>query len=164
MIEIKLVWLVVTGTDVFNCVNEVLVESGRVTELLMKIELVGIELLMKIELIGVELLVATKLVGMELLFTTGTDVLKCDETVMELLVPGANTVVLVKFSRGIDVITDGAAVLLVIIDKLEPLLGRTLLGMFNVADESVITGLDVVTGAVVGVQDVTDAEIVRVLS
>jgi hypothetical protein len=91
-------------------------------------------------------------------------VLKCAETVTELLVIETNTVVLVKFSRGTDVTIDGAAVVLVIIYEVELLLGRTLLEMFNVVDESVITGLDVVSGAVVGVQDVADAEIVRVLS
>jgi hypothetical protein len=93
-------------------------------------------------------------------------VLKCAEPVTELLVVETNTVVLVKFSRGTDVIIDGAAVLLVVMEVvgLELLLGRMLLEMFNIGDESVITGLDVVSGAAVGVQDAADTESVTVLS
>jgi hypothetical protein len=164
--EVKLVKLVTAGTDVFNCVNEVVVDSGRVTGLLAKKELIEIELFVETDLIEVELLVATELVGMELPFTTGTDVLKCAEPVTELLVVETNTVVLVKFSRGTDVIIDGAAVLLVVMEVvgLELLLGRMLLEMFNIGDESVITGLDVVSGAAVGVQDAADTESVTVLS
>lgn len=150
----------------FNCATGVVVESGRATELLMKIELVEIELFMKTELVGIELLVKIELVGTELLVTTGIDVLKCAEIVMELLVIGTMTVVLVEFRRGAGVTIAEDAVLLVTIEVIdtEVLLDRALLEMFMANDDELIIGLDVVSGAAIGVQEVSDAERVMVLS
>ena len=175
-VEVRLVLLVITGTDVFSCATGVVVESGRATELLMKIELVEIELFMKIELLGIEVLVKTELVGTELLVTTGTDVLKCAEVVMELLVMellvmellviGTMTVVRVEFRIGAGVTIAEDAVLLVTIEVIdtEGLLGRALLEMFMANDDELTIGLDVVSGAAVGVQEASDAERVTVLS
>ena len=150
----------------FNCATGVVVESGRATELLMKIELVEIELFMKTELVGIEILVKIELVGTELLVTTGIDVLKCAEIVMELLVIGTMTVVLVEFRRGAGVTIAEDAVLLVTIEVIdtEVLLGRKLLEMFMANDDELTIGLDVVSGAAVGVQEASDAERVTVLS
>jgi len=154
-VKVRLVLMVVAGTDVLNCVDEVVDEIGRVTELLTKTELVGIELLVK-----------TELIAMVLLLIAGIDVLKCAAVVIELLVIGTNTVVLVEFRRGADVTIAEDAVLLAIIDgvDIELLLGTTLLETFKVNDDEVMMGLDVVSGAVVGVQDKTEAETVTVLS
>lgn len=164
--EVRLVWLVIAGTDVFNCVNEVVAGSGRVTELLMKTEPVDTDLLVKTELVEVELLLRTELVGMELLVITVIDVLTRVETLTELLVMGIDTVVLVEFRRGVVGINTGAEVLLVITKavELELLVSVTLLGTFKTDDDEVIAELETVSGAVVGVQDVTDAESVTVLS
>jgi hypothetical protein len=163
--------------DVFICGNEVTVDSARATELLVKIELVGIapliepeldgrELLLKTVLDGMELLAKTELVGRELLLITGTDVLKCAELVIELLVIGTKPAVLVELRRGVAVIIDEVAVLLMIgvAVGIELLLGGTLLEVIKTDDDGVITGLDVVSGVVVGVQDVADNETVTVLS
>jgi len=154
-VKVRLVLMMAAGTDVLNCVDEVVDEIGRVTELLTKTELVGIELLVKTELIAMVLLLIARI-----------DVLKCAAVVIELLVIGTNTVVLVKFRRGADVTIAEDAVLLAIIDgvDIELLLGTTLLETFKVNDDEVMMGLDVVSGAVVGVQDKTEAETVTVLS
>lgn len=164
--EVRLIRLVVTGTDVFNCTTEAVVESGRVTELLAKTELVGIELFVKIELVDIEELVKAELVGMELLVITGVDVLKCTGVVMELFVIGTNPIVLVVFRRGVGVTVAKVAVMLVIMEIVdtELLLGRTLLEVFMTNDDEVIIELDVVSGAAVEVQLDADAKIVTVLS
>lgn len=164
--EVRLIRLVVTGTDVFNCTTEAVVESGRVPELLAKTELVGIELFVKIELVDIEELVKAELVGMELLVITGVDVLKCTGVVMELFVIGTNPIVLVVFRRGVGVTVAKVAVMLVIMEIVdtELLLGRTLLEVFMTNDDEVIIELDVVSGAAVEVQLDADAKIVTVLS
>lgn len=164
--EVRLIRLVVTGTDVFNCTTEAVVESGRVTELLAKTELVGIELFVKIELVDIEELVKAELVGMELLVITGVDVLKCTGVVMELFVIGTNPIVLVVFRRGVGVTVAKVAVMLVIMEIVdtELLLGRTLLEVFMTNDDEVIIELDVVSGVAVEVQLDADAKIVTVLS
>ena len=155
VVKARLVLMVVAGTDVLNCVDEVVDEIGRVTELLTKIELVGIELLVKAELNEIVLLMIT-----------GTEVLKCTGIVTEVLVIGTNEIVLVEFSRGADVTIAEDAVLLAIMDgiDIELLLGTTLLETLRANEDEVMTGLDVVSGAVVGVQDTTEAETVTVLS
>lgn len=179
MIELKLVLLVMIGTDVLSCRDEVAVGSGRTTELLVKTELVGMEPLLVIETdvlkSGIEveveservkeLLVKTELVGMKLLLNTGIDVSAYAEVVTELLVMGANTVVVVEFIRGIAVIT-GVTVLLVTVGMIgiELLLGTTLLEMFMADEDGVMTGLDVVSGAIVGAQEDSEAVMVTVLS
>jgi len=154
-VKTRLVLMAVAGTDVLYRVDEVVDETGKVTELLTKTELVEIELLVKTELIAVVPLLIT-----------GIDVLKCAAVVIELLVIGTNEVVLVEFSRGADVTIAEDAVLVAIMDGVdtELLLGTTLLETFKVNDDEVMTGLDVVSGAVVGVQDTTEAETVTVLS
>jgi hypothetical protein len=143
MIELKLVLSVMIGTDVLSCRDEVAVESGRTTELLVKIELDG----------------------MELLLNTGIDVLAYAEVVTELLVMGANTVVVVEFIRGVAVVI-GVTVLLVTVGMIgiELLLGRALLVKSNADDDEVMIGLDVVSGATVGVQEDSEAVNVTVLS
>ena len=92
--------------------------------------------------------------------------LKCAEIVMELLVIGTMTVVLVEFRRGAGVTIAEDAVLLVTIEVIdtEVLLDRALLEMFMANDDELIIGLDVVSGAAIGVQEVSDAERVMVLS
>jgi hypothetical protein len=175
-IEVKLVLSVTTGIDVFDGINKVMVESGTATEPLTKIELVGIELLfitvtdvlksgneviVKIERVT-ELLVKTELVSMELLLIADIDVLKCVEKVAELLVIG---VVVVEFKRGAAVIT-GVTVLLVTAGtvgiELSP--GTMLLDRYKADDDEAMTRLDVVSGAIVGVQEVSEAVKVTVLS
>lgn len=154
-VKARLVLMVVAGTDVLNRVDEVVDEIERVTELLTKTELVGIELLVK-----------TELIAMVLLLIAGIDVLRCAAVVIELLVTGPNTVVLVEFRRGADVTIAEDTVLLAIMDSvdIELLLGTTLLETFRGNDDEVMMGLDVVSGAVVGVQDASEAETVTVLS
>jgi hypothetical protein len=178
MIELKLVLSVMIGTDVLSCRDEVAIESGRTTELLVKIELVGmkpllvigtdvlesgIEVVVESERVT-ELLVKTEMVGMELLLITGIDVLACAEVVAELLVIGANTVVVVEFKRGVAVVI-GVTVLLVTVGMIgiELLLGRALLEKFKADDDEVTIGLDFVSGATVGVQENSEAINVTVL-
>lgn len=154
--RVRLVRLVITGTDVFNCVTEVVVESRRVTELLVKMELVGI----------VEFL-ETELVGMGMMVITGVDVLKCAGVVMELFVIEIDTDVLVEFRRGAGVTIVGIAVMLVIIEVVdaELLPGKMLLEMLFMAnDDEVIIELDIVSRVAVEVQLDADTEIVTVLS
>jgi hypothetical protein len=135
--------LATIGTDVLDCRDEVVVENERATELLVK----------------------TELVGMELLLNTGIDVLKYAEVVAELLVMGANTVVVVEFIRGAAVIT-GMTVLLVTAGMIgiELLLDTTLVKTLEADDEGVTIGFDVVSGAIVGVQAGSEAVKVTVLS
>jgi hypothetical protein len=135
--------LATIGTDVLDCRDEVVVENERATELLVK----------------------TELVGMELLLNTGIDVLKYAEVVAELLVMGANTVVVVEFIRSAAVIT-GMTVLLVTAGMIgiELLLDTTLVKTLEADDEGVTIGFDVVSEAIVGVQAGSEAVKVTVLS
>jgi hypothetical protein len=135
--------LATIGTDVLDCRDEVVVENERATELLVK----------------------TELVGMELLLNTGIDVLKYAEVVAELLVMGANTVVVVEFIRGAAVIT-GKTVLLVTAGMIgiELLLDTMLVKTLEADDEGVTAGFDVVSETIVGVQAGSEAVKVTVLS
>jgi hypothetical protein len=135
--------LLIVVTDVLTSGNKVVVEKAGVTELLAKIELVG----------------------MELLLVVGLDVLAYAEVMAELLVIGANTVVIVEFKRGVAVIT-GVTVLFVIVEKMgiELLSDTTLVETLNADDEGVMTAFDVVSGAIVGAQAGSEAVKVIVLS
>lgn len=103
---------------------------------------------------------------MELLDITETGVLKCAEVVIELLVTGTKTVVLVELRREVGMIINEVAVLFAIMEVAgtEVLLGTTLLETFMANDDEVIARLDAVSGVAVGVQDDADTEIVMVLS
>jgi hypothetical protein len=175
-IEVKLVLSATTGIDVFDGTNKVAVESGIIAEPLTKIKLVGMELLfitvtdvlksgneviVKIERVT-ELSVKTELVVMELLLIAEIDVSKRVEKVAELLVIG---VVVVEFKRGAAVIT-GVTVLLVTAGRvgIELLPGTTLLDRSKADDDEAMTTLDVVPGAIVRVQEVSEAVKVKVLS